>query len=79
MNARQVKLFGVIAASAAVGFGAVAMAVTEPSGYSVANPTMQTGATETPTTPANAPTVASAVPLKKGPAPLPSEEQGLPG
>jgi hypothetical protein len=79
VHARQVKLVGVIAASAAIGFGAVAIAATEPAGSSVANPTMQTGATATPTTPATAPEIASAVPLKKGPAPLPSEEQGLPG
>jgi hypothetical protein len=45
-----------------------------------AAPTKMTmGATSTETTPAAAPAVGEAKPSIKGPAPLPSEEQGLPG
>ena len=40
---------------------------------------MQTGVTETATTPPTEPAVAKAAPNVTGPAPLPSEEQGLPG
>jgi hypothetical protein len=40
--------------------------------------TMTVGATSTETTPPTAPAVAEASPSIKGPAPLPSEEQGLP-
>ncbi|WP_170220023.1 hypothetical protein [Mycolicibacterium hodleri] len=40
---------------------------------------MTLGATSTETTPPNAPAVGDAAPSIKGPAPLPSEEQGLPG
>ncbi len=37
------------------------------------------GSTETVTTPPAAPATSVAVPIIKGPAPLPPEEQGLPG
>jgi hypothetical protein len=40
---------------------------------------MSMGATSTETTPPAAPVVSEAAPSIKGPAPLPSEEQGLPG
>ncbi|MGV0781671.1 hypothetical protein [Mycolicibacterium peregrinum] len=40
---------------------------------------MQTGVTITPSNPAQAPEVPMATPGIKGPAPLPPEEQGLPG
>jgi hypothetical protein len=40
---------------------------------------MTLGATTTVSTPPNAPAVGEAAPSIKGPAPLPSEEQGLPG
>ncbi|ORB43509.1 hypothetical protein BST41_05130 [Mycolicibacterium porcinum] len=40
---------------------------------------MQTGATMTATTPPPEPEIPMAVPGIKGPAPLPPEEQGLPG
>ncbi|NOQ57683.1 hypothetical protein [Mycolicibacterium fortuitum] len=40
---------------------------------------MQTGVTITPSNPAQAPEIPMATPGIKGPAPLPPEEQGLPG
>lgn len=40
---------------------------------------MTTGQTVTSSTPAPEPSVSAAKPAVKGPAPLPSEEQGLPG
>ncbi len=78
MNARQVRLLSAIAASAVVGVGAVVVAATEPI-HSAAGSSMQTGVTETATTPPTEPAVGKAAPVMNGPAPLPSEEQGLPG
>ena len=49
------------------------------SSTAVADGDMQVGVTVTPTAPANAPAIAKAEPAIKGPAPLPTEEQGLPG
>jgi hypothetical protein len=40
---------------------------------------MQTGVTETVTTPPTEPAVGRAAPVMTGPAALPTEEQGLPG
>jgi hypothetical protein len=78
VNARKVRLLGAIAASAVVGVGAVVVVATETS-YSAVGSTMQTGVTETATTPPTEPTMAKATPAMKGPAPLPSEDQGVPG
>ena len=78
MNARKVRALSAIMASAAVSVGAVVVAATEPI-HSVAGSTMQTGVTETATTPPTEPATAKAVPIVTGPAPLPSDEQGLPG
>ena len=78
MNARKVRALSAIVASAAVSVGAVVVAATEPI-HSVAGSTMQTGVTETATTPPTEPATAKAAPIVTGPAPLPSEEQGLPG
>ena len=81
MRTNSLKLFSVIAASAFVGVGAVVLTVTQeqsPS-FSVADSTMKTGVTEAPSEVAKEPAVAKAVPAIKGPAPLPPEEQGLPG
>ncbi|OBF32164.1 hypothetical protein A5724_02050 [Mycobacterium sp. ACS1612] len=78
MNAQQVRILSVIAASAIVGVGAVVVATTEPVD-SASGSTMQTGVTQTPTAPADSPSVGKAEPALKGPAPLPKEEQGLPG
>jgi hypothetical protein len=40
---------------------------------------MQLGTTQTSSTPLKAPAIPKAEPAIKGPAPLPTEEQGLPG
>jgi hypothetical protein len=64
---------GAVAVAGAVGFGIDAQAV------NAAGSTMQTGVTVTASTIAPAPAGESAVPAIQGPAPLPLEEQGLPG
>ena len=78
MNAREIRLLSAIVASAIISFSAVAVAIGQAS-YSVAGSTMQTGVTETATTPPTEPATAKAAPIMTGPAPLPKEEQGLPG
>jgi hypothetical protein len=78
VNAREVRVLAAIAASAVVGVGAVVVVAAEPI-HSAAGSTMQTGVTETATTPPTAPAVEKAAPIVTGPATLPSEEQGLPG
>ena len=45
----------------------------------IASPDMTTGVTATATRPASVAPIPQAVPRIKGPAPLPPEEQGLPG
>jgi hypothetical protein len=80
-NRRDLKVFAaVIGGSAVVALGAMNAAFThEPAGQDVAKSgTMTVGATSTDTTPPTAPVVGQAAPSIKGPAPLPSEEQGLP-
>jgi hypothetical protein len=81
VKASGIKFFSVIAASAVVGVGAVVMAVTQErsNGYSMADSTMQTGVTHTKSAAPKEPATAKAQPSIKGPAPLPPEEQGLPG
>jgi hypothetical protein len=78
VNARQIRLLSAIVASAVIGVGAVVVAATQES-YSAGGSTMETGVTETATTPPTEPATGKAAPALKGPAPLPSEEQGLPG
>ena len=78
MKAREVRLLSAIVASAVVGVGAVVVAATDPI-HSASGSTMQTGATETVSTPPTEPATAKAAPNLTGPAPLPKEEQGLPG
>jgi hypothetical protein len=78
VNAREVRIWGAVAAGAVLGVGAVAVAATEPV-HSAAGSTMQTGVTQTATTPPTAPAVGRAAPFVTGPAQLPGEEQGLPG
>jgi carbonic anhydrase/acetyltransferase-like protein (isoleucine patch superfamily) len=78
VNAREVRVLGAIAASAVVGVGAAIVAATEPI-HSAAGSTMQTGVTQTATTPPTAPAIGKAAPIVTGPAPLPVVEQGLPG
>jgi hypothetical protein len=81
MKVSDIKFLAVIAGSAVVCAGAVSLGITQgvPSGSAVASSTMSTGVTRTETV---APTVIptpEAVPSITGPAPLPPEEQGLPG
>jgi hypothetical protein len=77
------KMFAaIIGGSAVVTVGALSAAIIggEAGAASAAGtPQMTLGATTTEKTPPSAPAVAHAVPSIKGPAPLPSEEQGLPG
>jgi hypothetical protein len=79
MSARSIKPFAIIGASAAITAGALAGAILQgPSGSgAIAGSEMSTGVTVTATTPASE--VPMAQPSIKGPAPLPTEEQGLPG
>jgi hypothetical protein len=66
-----------IGTSAVVAMAAIGLMVAqEHDGAAVAkSSTMSVGSTSTQTTPSNAPAVAVAKPLMKGPAPLPSEEE----
>ncbi|MDX1888978.1 hypothetical protein [Mycolicibacterium sp. 050158] len=78
MKVKDVKLFAVVGGSAAVTAAALGVAVLQGPASSVAGD-MQTGATITQSAaPSTAPQEV-ATPQIKGPAPLPSEEQGLPG
>lgn len=77
----NVKVFAaIVGGSAVVAIGAMNVALTqEESGQNMAiSSTMTIGATSTETTPSAAPAIGEAAPAIKGPAPLPSEEQGLP-
>lgn len=80
MNTTDIKPFASIAASALVAAAAVAAMVVQgsPESGTMAGD-MSTGVTVTATTPPVAASVPQAVPSIKGPAPLPTEEQGLPG
>lgn len=78
MNARKMRIFGAFAASAVVGIGAVVVAIAQPSS-SIATSDMQTGVTQTATTPSTAPAVGKAAPIVTGPAALPPAELALPG
>jgi hypothetical protein len=81
VNARGIKLLAVIGGSAAVSAAALGVAIVQGSGDSsaIAGSDMTTGVTVTATLPASAVSIPQAVPGIKGPAPLPPEEQGLPG
>ena len=81
MKASDVKLVAVIAGSAVVCAGAVSLAIAQgaPSGSAVANPAMSTAVTRTETVAPTVIPIPEAVPRITGPAPLPPEEQGLPG
>ena len=85
MNAHNISLSDVrVRVAAAAGglacLGALATgALLTQSSTAVADGDMQVGVTVTPSAPAKAPAIAKAEPAIKGPAPLPTEEQGLPG
>jgi methylthioribose-1-phosphate isomerase len=81
MKHAQVRMLAVIGGSAIVAMGAIGMAVGQEHTTSdaVISSGMSTGATVTQSTPPTALATSAAVPSIKGPAPLPPEEQGLPG
>jgi hypothetical protein len=79
VNLREIRLVSAIVASGVIGISAVAVAITQASYSAAGGSTMQTGVTQTATTAPTEPATAKAVPIMTGPAPLPKEEQGLPG
>jgi hypothetical protein len=81
VNGTNVRLPGVIGVSSAVAVVAVGLSVVQQqaqSGSIIGSP-MTTGATTVQSTAPAAPQTPVAVPIITGPAPLPTEEQGLPG
>ena len=81
MKKNELKLLAVIGGSVVVMLGVlgVALGQEQASPGSVASSGMSTGGTVTASHPPTAPKTAMATPRIKGPAPLPPEEQGLPG
>jgi hypothetical protein len=78
---KKIRLTAVIGASAVVTVGAVAVGINQDSSSlgTDAHSDMSTGVTLTESISPTTPSVTEATPAIKGPAPLPSEEQGLPG
>jgi hypothetical protein len=80
VSARSIKPFAVIGAGVAITGAALAGAILQgPSDSGPVAGEMSTGVTITATPPASAAPIPEAQPSIKGPAPLPKEEQGLPG
>jgi hypothetical protein len=81
VNDKQIRLIAAIGASAVVTVGAVAVGINQDHSSlgTDANPDMSTGVTVTESDAPTTLSVTEATPAIKGPAPLPSEEQGLPG
>ena len=81
LNNKQIRLVAAIAASAVIAAGAVAVSINQDrtSLGTDAQSNMSTGVTVTESDAPTTLSVAVATPAIKGPAPLPSEEQGLPG
>lgn len=77
------KMFAaIVGGSAVVTLGALSAGIVEGStapASASGSPQMTMGATVTETTPPSVEAVQQAAPSIKGPAPLPSEDQGLPG
>lgn len=80
-NTRTASRLFVIAGSAVVAAAAVGIGVAQgsPADGTIAGNEMTTGVTVTAETPPSAAPVPAAAPHITGPAPLPLEEQGLPG
>lgn len=77
-NRKNVKMLSaIIGGSAMVALGALSVAIgQEQTGTdTIAKSTMSVGATSTQTTPPTVEATSMAVPVMKGPAPLPSEEK----
>jgi hypothetical protein len=80
VNVKDIKPLAVIGAGAAITAAALVAAILQgASGSAMAGPEMSTGVTVTATTAATEVPIPQAQPSIKGPAPLPIEEQGLPG
>lgn len=81
MSHKTIRLVAVIGTSAVVTIGAAAVGISQDrSSFGTdASSGMSTGATVTKSVAPTAPEVPEAKPAIKGPAPLPPEEQGLPG
>jgi hypothetical protein len=81
LNDTQIRLIAAIGASAVVTVGAVAVSINQDRSSlgTDAQSNMSTGVTVTESDAPTTLSVAEATPAMKGPAPLPSEEQGLPG
>jgi hypothetical protein len=81
VNVKEIKPLAVIGAGAAITAAALGVAILQgPSGSDeAAGSEMSTGVTVTATTAATEAPIPVAEPSIKGPAPLPKEEQGLPG
>ena len=81
MSIKEIRLIAAIGASAVVTVGAMAVGMTQDRsslGTDVSSG-MSTGATATESVAPTTPAVPEATPGIRGPAPLPPEEQGLPG
>lgn len=81
MNNKGIRSIAAIGASAVVSVGAVAVGINQDRSSlgTDALSAMSTGATVTESTTPTKLSVTEATPGIRGPAPLPSEEQGLPG
>jgi hypothetical protein len=79
MRSRNTRTFAIVTGGAMVSLGIVGATIAQSAPGFVADSTMSTGTTSTVTNAPTAPPIPMAVPGIKGPAPLPVEEQGLPG
>ncbi len=81
MKASDAKLLAVVAVSAVVCIGALGAVTSQKqaSPFAATGSTISTGATRTETAAPTTLPIPKAVPGITGPAPLPPEEQGLPG
>jgi hypothetical protein len=79
MKSNQVKALAVVGGSAVVTLGVLGAALGQERASDVTVASSGSGATSTVSQPPTAPATPVATPAIKGPAPLPPEEQGLPG
>ncbi|MDX1890340.1 hypothetical protein [Mycolicibacterium sp. 050158] len=79
MRSNNSRTLAIAAGGALVSLGVVGATIAQAAPGFVADSTMNIGTTSTVTTAPAAPPIPMAQPSIKGPAPLPVEEQGLPG
>jgi hypothetical protein len=79
MRSRNTRTFAIVAGGAMVSLGIVGATIAQAAPGFVADSEMSIGTTSTVSNAPTAPPIPMAVPSIKGPAPLPVEEQGLPG